>query len=69
MSGGFPVFWVLVAFNVLFVGSYLYRRMSGVAPLPPPFSYLAQGFFVVINCVFFFQEDAQRYLNWLTGLY
>ena len=69
MSGGIPVFWVLVAFNVLFVGAYLYRRAGEKRPMPGPLSYLAQGLFVAVNCLFFFQDDAQRYLNWLTGIY
>jgi len=69
MSGGIPVFWVLVAINALFVGVYLNRRIRGLAPLPAPLSLIAQGLFVAVNCLFLFQEDAQRYLNWLTGAY
>jgi len=69
MSSGVPVFWILVAFNFLFVGVYIYLRARNSAPLPAPLSYVAQGLFVAVNCLFFFREDAQRYLNWLTGVY
>jgi hypothetical protein len=69
MSGSVPVFWVLVCFNVLAIGTYAYRRTREKPPLSGPLSYLAQGVFVAVNCLFFFQDDAQRYLNWLTGAY
>jgi hypothetical protein len=69
MSGSIPVFWVLVGLNVLFVVTFLFRRFREMGPLPAPLSYLAQGLFVALNCLFFFQDDAQRYLNWLTGVY
>ena len=65
MSGSIPVFWVLVAFNVLFVGSYVVRKIMDRPPLPDTISYLAQGVFVAVNCLFLFQDEAQRYLNLL----
>jgi hypothetical protein len=69
MSGGIPVFWVLITINAIIVAAYLYRRAREKRPLPGPLSYLAQGVFVAVNCLFFFMDDAQRYLNWLTGIY
>ncbi len=69
MSGGVPVFWVLVGFNAVFLGVFFYRRSRNKPPLPGSLSLLAQGIFVAVNCLFFFQEDAQRYFNWLTGVY
>ncbi len=69
MSGSVPVFWVLMAINAVFVAAYLYRRAREKPPMLGPVSYLAQGVFVAVNCLFFFMEDTQRYLNWLTGLY
>ena len=69
MSGSVPVLWILVGFNALFLVAFLYRRIRSRPPLPRSLSYLAQGVFVAVNCLFFFQDDAQRYLNWLTGTY
>jgi hypothetical protein len=43
--------------------------MSDKPPLPRSLSYLVQGVFVAVNCLFLFQDEAQRYLNWLTGTY
>ena len=69
MSGSIPVFWLLAGFNALFLGAFLYRRLRSRPQLPRSLSYMAQSVFVAVNCLFFFQDDAQRYFNWLTGTY
>jgi hypothetical protein len=69
MSGSVSVFWLIIGFNALLIGAYFYRRMSDKPPLPRSLSYLVQGVFVAVNCLFLFQDEAQRYLNWLTGTY
>jgi hypothetical protein len=69
MSGSVPVLWLLAGFNALFLAAFLYRRIRTSPPLPRSLSILAQIVFIAVNCLFFFREDAQRYLNWLTGAY
>ena len=69
MSGGILVIWLLVGFNILVVGGYVYRRARNKKPLGGPISVLTQSAFVAVNCLFLFQEEAQRYVNWLTALY
>jgi hypothetical protein len=69
MSGSVPVIWILVGINALFLCAYFYRRIRTRPPLPRSFSLLTQGVLVAVNCLFLFQDDAQRYVNWLTGAY
>jgi hypothetical protein len=68
MSGNVPVFWVLVGFNAIFLGIFVFRRVAGMPPLAGPLALLSQGIFVAVTCLFFFQEEAQQLLNWLIGL-
>jgi hypothetical protein len=69
MSGSVPVLWILVGFNALFLLAFFYRRIRSRPPLTRSLSYLAQGVFIAVNCLFLFQDDVQRYFNWLTGAY
>jgi hypothetical protein len=65
MSGPVPVIWVLIGFNAVFIGVFVFRRVTGRPPLAGPLALLSQGLFVAVTCLFFFQEDAQQLLNWL----
>ena len=69
MSGSVPVIWVLLGFNAVFLGVFVYRRVTGRPPLAGPVAFLSQGIFVAVTCLFFFQEDAQQLLNWLIGAF
>jgi hypothetical protein len=67
MTGNMQVVLALLAFNGLFLGTYLYRRLKGKRSLPSPLSLAAQGIFVATNCLILFLGDAQRYVDWIIG--
>lgn len=69
MPGSVPVIWVLLGFYAVFLGAFVYRRVTGSPPIAGPLALLSQGIFVAVTCLFFFQEEAQQLLNRLIGAF
>jgi hypothetical protein len=69
MAGDIPIIWILLGFNGLFLGAFVYRRITEKPRLPGPLSFVAQASFIAVNCLILFPKEAELFVDWLMRLF
>lgn len=64
-----PPIWLLIAFDALFLGVFVYRRMTDRPRPPGALSFVAQSSFIAINCLILFPDEVSYYLGQLRRLF